>query len=362
MRNSMRLTCGFLVFALAAFVAACSDQGGSTTETGSPSSSTAAPAGGNAELKKLTLQLNWVPEPQFGGFYEAAMNGHFKEQGYDVEVQRGIGGDPTIQMVANGTVDYAIAEAEQVILARASGIPVVAVYAAFQTSPRAIMVHKSKGYTTLADIFADSSTILAMETGSNYGNFLKSKYGFDNVDIQPNAGAMERFIEDENFAMQCFATSEPLEAANRGSDPQVFTVAEAGYNPYMTVVVVSEDKLKNNAEEVRKVVSAIRAGWAGYVKDPTKTNAEMRKMNDGMAAATFKAAAEAQLPLVMPESGEADLGKMTPERWTTLIKQLIDLNVVSASTAPTAAACFTNPAPLAANMANPQAATTQPAE
>ena len=38
---------------------------------------------------KIRLQLNWVPEPEFGGIYAAAQDGLFKAQGLDVEIIKG---------------------------------------------------------------------------------------------------------------------------------------------------------------------------------------------------------------------------------------------------------------------------------
>lgn len=365
MRLSIHHSLGFVAVMLAAALAGCSDAGDSAGSNTTTTPAAATRTGGEPALTKLTMQLNWIPEPQFGGFYEAAFKGYFEKHGMQVEVQRGVGGDPTIQMVDSGQVDYAVAEAEQVVFARARGIKVVAVYAAFLTSPRAIMVHKSKGFKSLSEVFDDESMTLGMENGANFGNFLKNKYTFDKIEVVPNAGGMERFLAEKNFALQCFATSEPLVATSRGSDPQVFNIAESGYNPYMTVVVVSEDKLNKNPDEVRKVVAAIREGWASYLKDPASANAKMHEMNDGMNLATFKAAAEAQMPLIVAESGsDADLGKMSLERWSTLIKQLVDLKVLDAGRAPTPAACFTNPSPLASNAPTPatEAATTQPGE
>ena len=55
----------------------------------------------SAFAQKLQLALNWKPEPQFGGFYAAQLNGEFKKRHLDVEIIEGGSGTPTVQMLAN---------------------------------------------------------------------------------------------------------------------------------------------------------------------------------------------------------------------------------------------------------------------
>src|SRR5829696_10026659 len=64
--------------------------------------------GGDAAGGKIKLQLNWKPEPQFGGFYAAEGTGAFKKQGLDVEIVPGAVGTPTVQMVGAGGVAFAV--------------------------------------------------------------------------------------------------------------------------------------------------------------------------------------------------------------------------------------------------------------
>src|SRR5512135_1194737 len=66
----------------------------------------------------ITLQLNWKPEPQFGGFYTAEQNGAYKRHGLAVEIVPGGVGTPTVQMVGAGKVDFAVVSADELVIAR----------------------------------------------------------------------------------------------------------------------------------------------------------------------------------------------------------------------------------------------------
>lgn len=292
--------------------------------------------------EKLTLQLNWKPEPQFGGFYAAEVMGKFKEQGLDVEIRPGGAGTPTIELLGAGKVPFAIVSADEIPRARQQGAKVVALFAAYQLHPQGIMTRASRGFTKIDDVFSHPGT-LAMERGLPYANFLKTKYGFDKLRVVPSpAGDFSQYRTDENYAMQCFVTSEPLAAKQIGIEPKTFLIAEAGYNPYATVLATNEDYLRKHPETVKKMTAAVRDGWRAYLDDPSRTNEAMHKLNTAMEMDVFIASAEAQKPLIETEETKTHgLGCMTTERWQTLINQLVELKVIDKPVSPSE--CFTAP-------------------
>src|SRR5882757_2771193 len=69
--------------------------------------------------RALTLTLDWVPEPEFGGFYQAKHVSHaFRKQEVNIELKSAGPGAPTWQLVANGQTDFATTSADQVMIAR----------------------------------------------------------------------------------------------------------------------------------------------------------------------------------------------------------------------------------------------------
>ena len=275
----------------------------------------------------VVLALDWVPEPEFGGFYAARELGAFGRQGLDVEIRGGGAGAPVVQMVAAGQVQFGIAGADEVITARARGADVVPIYATFQTSPQGIMAHAARGYKTLGEVL--KSGTLAIEPGVAYSAFLKKKYGGFGATLVPYDGGVARFMTDPALAQQCFVTAEPLAAKKKGGDPQVFLVADEGYNPYAAVVIVKKSTLTDHPDWVKGFVTAAREGWTSYLATPAPTNAVMQKLNPSMDAETFASAAAAEK--VLTESADTTahgLGAMTRARWETLGNQLADLSLV----------------------------------
>jgi len=307
-------------FAVVALCALNLCLGCSSKEQGSGS-----PAG-TGGLTRVKLVLNWVPEPEFGGFYAARESGSFAKQGLDVEIMGGGAGVPVVQMVASGQADFGISGADEILTARARGADIVALFAIYQTSPQGIMARPERA-RTLAEVFASGT--LAIEPGLSYALFLKKKFGFDRVKIVPYDGGVARFVADKDFAQQCFVTSEPLAAKKNGIAPNVFLVADAGFNPYVGVVIAKRSTWLEKKDLVKKLVTASREGWQKYLDDPAPANAIMSKLNTSMDAQTFADAAAAQKPLIVTDETKArGLGTMTKERWETLAKQLVELGVL----------------------------------
>lgn len=291
------------------------------------------------ESGKMTLALDWKPEPEFGGFYAAQVAGNFKKHNLDVDIIGG--GDQVAQMVAAGQANFGILAADEVITARAKGVDLVALFAVYQTNPQGIMTHAARGFGSIADVYSHEGT-LAVQPGLAYVDFLKKKYPDAKVKIVPYDYSIVQFMADSKHSQQCFVTSEPIAARRKGGDPKVFLIAEEGFDPYATVVVTKGQYLQDNPKRVQEFVAAVAEGWRAYLDDPKAANAAMEKLNPEMDAETFAAAAEAQKPLIENEETKKNgLGAMSEERWETLGKQLLELKVVEKT--PPAIKCFVNP-------------------
>jgi NitT/TauT family transport system substrate-binding protein len=195
------------------------------------------------------------------------------------------------------------------------------------------MAHGSRKLDSIGDVLKGGT--LAIESGLPYARLLKRKFGFDHVKVVPSPGGdLTTFLNDENFAQQCFVTGEPLQAKRKGVDVKVFPVSDIGYNPYTGVMATSGELLRKTPEMAKSMVAAVREGWRAYLDNPAATNEKMHALNPSMELTSYAEIAEAQTPLI--ES--SPLGKMTRERWDTLASQLKELGDIPQ--APPADQCF----------------------
>ncbi len=284
---------------------------------------------------RLAIALNWKPEPEFGGLFEAERSGAFARRGLDVEITGGPGA-PVVQMVAAGRVAYGIASADEVVIARDRGSAVVAVFATYQTSPQGIMVRASRGLGSLEEVLGAGGR-LAVEPGLPFVQFLKSRYDLSSLEIVPYGFSIAPFLTDPEMAQQVFVTAEPIAARRQGVEPRVFLVAESGYNPYTAVLITRARRIDERPAEVRALVEALREGWRAYLDDPGPANLRMGELNREMDAETFRLGAEAQRELIEDETTRRfGLGHMTRERWADLGRQLQELGLIDSAPEPDA--------------------------
>ena len=167
---------------------------------------------GNAP-HKVKLALNWVPEPEFGGFYAAREEAPLCQAGPrrgDSGRGRGRAGRAD---GGHGRADFGTAGADEVVDRAARGADVVCRVRNVQTSPQGIMVHASARARTIGDVF--QSGTLAIEPGLAYAAFLK-KFRLAGGEVVPYDGGVARFLADPSFAQQCYVTSEPIAAKRQG--------------------------------------------------------------------------------------------------------------------------------------------------
>ena len=286
----------------------------------------------------LAIALNWKPEPEFGGLFEAQRSGAFRREGLEVEITGGPGA-PVVQMVTAGQVAFGIAAADEVMVARDRGADVVAVYATYQTNPQGLMVHASLGVDSLEALFAGEGGTLAVEPGLAYVQWLQKRYDLSRFRIVPYGYSIAPFLADPRMAQQVFITAEPIAARRQGAAPKVFLIADSGFDPYAAVVITTGRRVRERRDQVDRFVAALRAGWRGYLDDPAPANVEMQAGNPEMDAETFALGAVAQAPLIETDFTRAHgLGAMSLARWTLLGEQLRELGLLD--TAPAPADCF----------------------
>ena len=303
------LLCGMLCFA------GCSDSADVNPTAGGSS--------GEGGLTSVSLALNWYPEVEHGGYIAAQTLGLFESRKLNVEIIPGGPGAPqsVIAELAAERILFAVSDADNVVKARAAGLPIVAVMAPLQNSPRCIMVHESSGFSRLADL---ANVELAISDSRPFALWMKMKLPLTNVSMVPFSGQVGEFLLKQNFAQQAFVFSEPFVAKEKGGDPKVLMVSDIGFNPYASVLITTDNVIAEQPELVQSVVSASVDGWKRDLADPAATNAAIHELNKDMSPAALEFGATAMAPLCIPADGAAACG-MTLERWQLLVNQIEEI-------------------------------------
>ena len=276
--------------------------------------------------RRVQLQLNWFPEAEHGGFYAAVVHGYYRDAGLNVEILPGGPKEPVLQTVATGRVDFGISNADQLLIGRARKADVVGLFAALQTSPRCVMVHRKSGIDDFEEL---RDLTLAINENSSFGSYLRRYVKLEGCQIVPYPGNVTQFLLNEDFAQQGYVFSEPFVAEKQGGDPHNLMAADIGFNPYTSVLVASQKFIDGNPELVRKFVTATRKGWQKYLTDPEQTNAYIHQQNPEMGLDILAFGAEELKQLCISEGVTMErLGAMTTQRWSLMTAQLVECEVI----------------------------------
>lgn len=112
-----------------------------------------------ADRDKVTVVLDWTPNTNHSGIYLAQAKGWYRDAGLDVKVIEP-GDTPSLEILGAGKADVAISVQEEVVPARAKGLPVVSIGAVIQHNTSSLVSLRSDGITTPADL-----------AGHTYGGF-----------------------------------------------------------------------------------------------------------------------------------------------------------------------------------------------
>ncbi len=276
MKNTIRrlLAAGTVVVATVPMLAACGgDDGG---------------GGGNGDLQQIRLQLQWLPQAQFAGYYAAVDQGYFEEEGLEVEIIPS-GGDIVPQdALASGDVDYAIAWVPKVLGSIEGGANLTNIAQIFQRSGTLQVANADSGIDSVADF--EGKKIGSWGFGNEWEIFAAmAAEGLDSksVEIVTQDFNMNAFLQGDIDAAQAMTYNEyaqVLETVNPDTDelyqPEDFNVIsyeDTEGAMLQDAIWADTERLESDddyAETTVKFLKAVIKGWV-YARDNVESAAEI---------------------------------------------------------------------------------------
>jgi len=290
----------------------------------------AAALAADRPLAKITVQLDWIAEPEHGGFYQAQARGFFRDEGLDVTIVPGGPNAFVMPRVATGQADIGQADSTNTLLQQAEGLPIVQIGAVFQDDPSGLLVHADSAVHTFADL--QGKTIIARPEWA-FLKFLQKKYGL-HVSIVPQNFSVAAFMGNKETIQQGYYIAEPYHIVKAGGQmPRFLSTWDAGFRAY-AVLITNHKFAREHPAELKAFMRAYIHGWQDYVEgDPTPAHEALKRANtentDDFMAFSRKMIIDEKLVTGRgPGGGPAQIGRLDPARYTTQIQQLEELGIL----------------------------------
>ena len=227
---------------------------------------------GEDELIPIRLTLGFIPNIQFAPIYVSLEKGYFTEAGFDVTLEYGNEAD-AVALIGAGEQTFAVASGEQILLARAQGLPVVYVAAWYDEYPVGVVSLSEEGFQEPEDL-AGTTVGLPGLYGANYIGFvaLLGNAGMSENDVtllSIGFNQVEAIATRQVQSAVIYLANEPVVLNSKGYQVDVIRVAD-----YMQLVsnglVTNEKTIAENPEMVTAFIDAWLQGIADTVADPVE--------------------------------------------------------------------------------------------
>lgn len=274
-------------------------------------------------LTKVTQVTNWFAEAEHGGQYAALQQGFYEEAGLDMTIQMGGPQVSGIQLVASGKVQFAMAHADEVLMARSEGIDIVAIMSLQQINPLGFIYHNENKLEKIEDLSGKTTYILP---GQPFWTYVMNKYQLTGVKEVAYTGSMANFILDKTAYTQGYTTNEMFALEEEGIDVGSILIADAtGYNPYSNMLVTTGSYIEEHPEVVQAYVDASLKGWEYYKTNSEDVHPFMQTYNPDASLEWLRFGAEKTAALNWTgDAEEHGFGYMAEERWQTLADQMLE--------------------------------------
>jgi len=278
------------------------------------------------------LTMGYIPNIQFAPVYVAMEKGYFSQAGFEVELEYGNEAD-AVALVGAGEQTFAIASGEQVLLARAQGLPVTYVAAWYQEFPVGVVSMSEQQIKVPENLSGERIGIPGLY-GASYIGFkaLLNAGGLRESDVDLLSigfNQVESLVTEQVNAAVIYLANEPVILRSQGYEVNVIRVAD-----YLQLVanglVTNEEAIEKEPERVRAFIGALLNGIEDTIENPDEAYAISEKYVENLAEANESVQKE-----VLAESIELwrteRPGFSEPAGWINMQQVLLDMGLLEES-------------------------------
>lgn len=271
-------------------------------------------------LEEVTLQLRWLHQFQFAGYYMAENQGYYRDAGLKVTILEANDQHPhPVNEVVEGRAQYGIANSG-LINERSMGKPVVVLASLFQSSPNVWILRKDSGISTVTDL-ADKRLMMTknIENAELMVLFHNEGIEINTLNIVDSTFNINDLIEKKVDAYNGYSTNEPYYLIQKGIEYVTIDPRKYGVDFYSDCLFTSDKELADHPDRVKAFREASLRGWAYALAHPEEAievilaHYSTLKTRDHLR---FEASAIRHLM----EPDLIEVGHMNPARWEQIAK------------------------------------------
>ncbi len=280
-------------------------------------------------LTRIQLPLGYIPNIQFAPLYVAVERGYFREAGIEVEFDYKFETDG-VALVGAGELPFAVASGEQVLLARAKGLPVTYVAAWYQQYPVSVVAKSEAGILVPQDLKGRKIGLPGL-FGANYiglrallnaGRLSESDVTLDAIGFNQ----VELVAAGQQDIIVGYTANEPIQLRAQGIPVTEIRVSDYA-NLAANGILASEKVIAENPELVRAFVGAFLKGLKDTIENPEEAFQLSEPHIPNFA--DLDSSVQMQILATSIEQWRAKrLGSSDPQAWENMQNVLLDMGLI----------------------------------
>jgi NitT/TauT family transport system substrate-binding protein len=281
-------------------------------------------------LMHIRLPLGYIPNVQFAPLYVAVEKGYFRQAGIEIEFDYSFETD-AVALVGANELQFAVVSGDQVLLARAQGLPVVYVFAWYQDYPVSVVSKTGHAILTPEDLAGKriglpglyGTSYIGLRALLSAGSLDESNVTLDSIGYNQ----VEALVSDQEEAVVVYTTNEPVQLRNMGY--QIDEIKVRDYDHLVSNgLITNEITISQVPDLVYRMDQAMLKGIADTIASPDEAFEICLKYVEGLAQSDQ--AIQKQVLAASIEFWKAErLGYSDPQAWQNTQQVLLDIGFLS---------------------------------